>query len=263
MVKLVCCDVDNTLLFDKNGTICTEITEVVDKLSARGVLFAVVSGRPLCDLLRLFGNLSDKIIMVAFDGALALYKGRILFERPIDKNIYMAFIDTVEKQNRGLCAGESIIYTLEDAFVPTPDGVAAKSLTESVTMNGHIKIAGNPDFINKPVYKLSMLTEGENTDFDFIVREWSQYMNNIYSGGKWCEFVSAGTDKGLAVNLIMEQFGIMRSEAMAFGDGINDISMLRACEFSYACSCADEDVKAAAAYTTSNVPRSITAFFKI
>ena len=80
MVRLVCCDLDNTLLFDKNGAVPGELFGLIEKLSHKGVLFAVVSGRPVADLLRLFAPVIDKIVIAAYDGAVVLYKGEAVVQ---------------------------------------------------------------------------------------------------------------------------------------------------------------------------------------
>lgn len=261
MVRLVCCDLDNTLLFDKNGAVPGELFGLIEKLSHKGVLFAVVSGRPVADLLRLFAPVIDKIVIAAYDGAVVLYKGEAVVSRPIDKNIYMAFIESVNNESSGLGAREYIFYTLTDAYVSGNSVFAEKALLDSVTMTGRIIRTGTPGEITEPVYKLSLLSGEGNDDFDYVVRDWSSYLNNIYTGTRWCEFVSADTDKGYAVNLLMERFGISAAETMAFGDGINDIGMLSACDFSYAMESSVEEVKQSASFVTDNVIRSIKKFF--
>ena len=263
MVRLVCCDLDNTLLFDKNGAVPGELFGLIEKLSHKGVLFAVVSGRPVADLLRLFAPVIDKIVIAAYDGAVVLYKGEAVVSRPIDKNIYMAFIEYVNNESSGLGAREYIFYTLTDAYVSGNSVFAEKALLDSVTMTGRIIRTGTPGEITEPVYKLSLLSGEGNDDFDYVVRDWSSYLNNIYTGTRWCEFVSADTDKGYAVNLLMERFGISAAETMAFGDGINDIGMLSACDFSYAMESSVEEVKQSASFVTDNIIRSIKEFFSM
>ncbi len=264
MVKLVCCDVDNTLLFDKNGTISHEVFDIIEKLSVQGVIFAAVSGRPLVDMVRLFAPVVNDIIIVAYDGAVVLYKGQLILDRPIEKNLYMAFTESFTGAELALNRGvEYILYTLADAYVLSESGSAAGGLKDSVTMVGRVNKILSPVEISEPVYKISLFSKASGTDFDYIVKDWSSYINNIYSGSSWCEFVSKGTDKGCAVNMIMERFGIKASEAMAIGDGENDISMLSSCGFSYAMESASETTKASASFITDDAARSIKEFFRI
>lgn len=60
----------------------------------------------------------------------------------------------------------------------------------------------------------------------------------------------AGKDKGLAA--LCARLGFGMQQAIAFGDGINDADMLRAAGLGIAMENAEEQVKAAADYTTSD-----------
>lgn len=64
------------------------------------------------------------------------------------------------------------------------------------------------------------------------------------------EINAAGADKGGALLRIAEYLGIMPEETMAFGDGENDISMLRMAGFGVAMENAEEHVKRAADHVT-------------
>ena len=157
----------------------------------------------------------------------------------------MAFIESVNNESSGLGAREYIFYTLTDAYVSGNSVFAEKALLDSVTMTGRIIRTGTPGEITEPVYKLSLLSGEGNDDFDYVVRDWSSYLNNIYTGTRWCEFVSADTDKGYAVNLLMERFGISAAETMAFGDGENDADMLSFAGIGVAMGNAPEFIKIA------------------
>ena len=264
MIRLVCCDVDNTLLFHKNGELPAALFDLIGRLTERGVLFAAVSGRPASDLFSFFGKVSDRMILAAFDGAAVFYQNRLLFERPIEKNLYMAFLDSLRGSGEGAASGtEYILYSLADAYVGSLSGAAATGLKEARTMNGHVKLLQSPAAVSGNIYKLSLYSPQADTDFEFTAKPWLPYLNLIYSGRHWCDFVSKDTDKGFAMGLLMEKFGVSRAETMAFGDGVNDIGMLRACDLSFAMESASEEVKSAAAYVTDDVLRTVRALLEL
>lgn len=266
MIRLICCDVDRTLLTGKDGALPSALFETVNRLTERGVLFAAVSGRPAYDLFSFFGPVADRILLAAFDGAAVFYRNRLLSERPIERNLYRAFLDSLQS-GQEVCApgqdAEYILYTLTDAYVGSLSGAAAAGLKDARTLEGRLKRLSDPDAFLQPVYKLSLYSPRPDTDFTFAARPWLPYLNLIYAGGHWCDFVSKDTEKGLAVQLLMEQFGISRAEAMAFGDGVNDIGMLRACDFSFAMENAPEDVKNAARYVTGDVLRTVASLLRL
>ena len=64
------------------------------------------------------------------------------------------------------------------------------------------------------------------------------------------EINAVGADKGGALLRLAELLGIRREETMAFGDGENDMSMLRMAGLGVAMENAEDHVKAAADYVT-------------
>ena len=69
----------------------------------------------------------------------------------------------------------------------------------------------------------------------------------------FCDLTSATADKANGIRAIAEHMGIDISETMAFGDGGNDLTMLRAAGVGVAMGNALDEVKAHADYVTSSV----------
>ena len=69
----------------------------------------------------------------------------------------------------------------------------------------------------------------------------------------FCDLTSSTADKANGIRAIAEHMGINISETMAFGDGGNDLTMLRAAGVGVAMGNALDEVKAHADYITSSV----------
>ena len=69
----------------------------------------------------------------------------------------------------------------------------------------------------------------------------------------FCDITSAKADKANGIRAIADRLGIDISETMAFGDGGNDESMLRAAGVGVAMGNALDSVKAHADYVTTDV----------
>ena len=67
------------------------------------------------------------------------------------------------------------------------------------------------------------------------------------------DVTAKGNTKQRGIDEIIRHFGIRLEETMAFGDGGNDISMLRHAGIGVAMGNAKDDVKAAAGYVTTSV----------
>ena len=69
----------------------------------------------------------------------------------------------------------------------------------------------------------------------------------------WLEIIPTGVSKGEALKRIMEETGIQTSEVAVFGDGENDIDMIKTAGYGFAMGNAFPSVKQAAfAVTASN-----------
>ena len=67
------------------------------------------------------------------------------------------------------------------------------------------------------------------------------------------DIIPRGGGKSAGIHKFMEEYGIERSEIMAFGDGENDIDMLQFAGIGVAMGNAGDKVKAAADYVTDSV----------
>ena len=70
----------------------------------------------------------------------------------------------------------------------------------------------------------------------------------VRSNDVLCEVMAAGVSKSHAVDVLCHHFGASRGEAVAFGDGPNDLDMLLAVDESYAMPNGEPSVREAAAH---------------
>ena len=251
MIKLVCCDIDNTLLHKNDTASGKGFPGVLDNT---GILPMIATGRPVTDVLRLFPGAGKSMVIAAYDGALVLFNGTVISDRPVDVNIVRAFADGFPEKLKAGC--DVIYYGATDCFTVGNGLRAEKQLAADDTMRGHLKKVASVAEIREPVYKISVFAENPS-DFEYLAADWAPYLNCVFRNGKWCEFVSAGTDKGFALGVVMEKFGVTRTEAMAFGDGVNDFGMLKAVDFSFAIEGSAADREDIAEFVTSDVVRTI------
>lgn len=79
------------------------------------------------------------------------------------------------------------------------------------------------------------------------------------------DVVPKGSSKQVGLDKVLDYFGIPLEESMAFGDGGNDILMLKHAGIGVAMGNAEDDVKQAADYVTDSVDedgveKGLTAF---
>ncbi len=71
-----------------------------------------------------------------------------------------------------------------------------------------------------------------------------------------CDIIPRGGGKHIGIGKVLDHYGFSREECMAFGDGDNDITMLRYAGIGVAMGNADATVKAAADYVTTGTDAS-------
>ena len=250
MIKLICSDIDNTLV---KGRDTASGREIIGLLARSGILPVLATGRSPADVFDMFPEAAADVAIIGYDGAICLYKGQLIYAKPIGRNLMRAFYDALSARvGREF---DLIFYGRHTCYVKGC-GDALRRLEKDATMQGHAVTIESADEIPEDVYKISVYSD-KTADFDYLVADWQDYLNPIYHKGSWCEFVLNGIDKGTALGILMERFGITRNEAMAFGDGVNDFTMLAAVDFSYAIEGSVADRECAAGFVTSNVSRTI------
>lgn len=262
LVKMVCFDVDNTLLPRDAVRVSTDVINMIKFLLSKGILVTVASGRPFCDIVRLFSDVINDIIIISYDGSFAVYKNEVLADFSIDKNLAYAFIDNIQHNTNYDVAvyGTGTVYVSSQCDEASAPVVAMR---KAATMDNCVTRVDDFHKIDDSFFKLSVFyrKDGLNYDFEPFTSEWDNYLHNVYTKNGWCEFISRTADKGSCVNIVCEIFSVDMRDVMAFGDGENDIGMLSSAGYSYAIAGSAPEVISVAGYVTDDVVKSVMNFF--
>lgn len=214
MVKMIFCDFDKTIIDRKSEF--KDFSEyqlsILRKLMDRGIMFSLVTGRSVSFFIDEYVYLLDYVSYIIGSN------GGCIYDVNNKKYIYSSFI------------GESDIKTLI--------GLAIKYDINKIYFN----LLDKRKLIEKDNFKYfnlyDALTEqivllGKNTNFDALFLELKRVdsldVNNYgidESGNYFFDVNKAGVSKGNSVSLLCDYLGGVLSDAIAFGDSENDISML-------------------------------------
>ncbi len=198
MLRLVFCDVDGTVLPHGQEHLSPEILDTFRRLTDRSITVAVASGRPYGQLRDLFGSLAHRLIFICLDGAVTRKQTSILHKRPIPRKTALALLEQFP------CAavyGRETVYCLGHA--PT---------------SGHA--VDTPNEIGEDFLKLEL--------FSSVIPPRSPHYRIAYQEPGITELVAPCANKGNAALTLMQKLSIDASQAVAFGDGVNDTELLAA-----------------------------------
>ena len=218
-MKIVFCDLDGTILLSGENKLSKEVVAGINKILDNNIIFCVASGRCYSELRRIMGDLSQRIYFIPSDGSQIIYKEETLYEVPLDKS-ELGFLD---EERDYVLHGKYLSYvkSCKDTFV--------RKIKEQY--NGHIERVSDYKEIKGNIYKLSLYGSHREIPLD-----------NVYKDYNIREFVN-GTNKGIAAKKLLDILSVDKKDAIALGDGTNDIELFEEVGESYAMIQAPPQVK--------------------
>ena len=233
-IKIIFFDIDGTLVDMQTKQISAKTTEVLQRLKANGMILCVATGRSPISLPKFEGVEFDAYL--TFNGSYCFNHAGTILSNPI-------------------CAGDVQRIIRNAANIGRPVSVATK---DQLAANG-------TDEDLAEYYSFAHLELTVAVNFESVSREEIyQVMLGcreadhpaILTGVKaakitawWdraVDIIPASGGKGMGIQKILEYYHLDRTEAMAFGDGNNDIEMLEAVGTGVAMENASDRLKAIA-----------------
>lgn len=241
MIKAAFFDVDGTLLSHKTKSVPQSAREAVARLRAAGVKCIVATGRQMQEMQKL------PVADMEFDGYITL-NGQLILDG--EKNILSGTPLTgrakefllrafAEKRFPALLVEEEDVYlNFEDERV--------RALQAAISS----PIPPLGEYSGREIYQVCAYLNPED---EHLVEE----INGACVMTRWAfggmDIIAEGGGKITGIKRYLEENGIAPEETIAFGDGENDIEMLRFAGIGVAMGNAWDNVKAAADYVTADI----------
>ena len=246
MIKIIFFDIDGTLVSFKTHRIPQSTLDAVHRVRQQGIKVWIATGRPIPYI----NNLAD----LEYDGIMSVNgahsqtrEGEVIFSNPIDKGDVLRMI--AEQQQ----SGRVVTYACNDkAIVVAPKGVSDEAQEVFDLLNlGRQTLCEPEDALNADI--MQVIAFFKTDESQRIMGSVLQNCNETRWHPAFADCVARGTDKATGIDHILQYYGFNLSEAMAFGDGGNDITMLRHVGTGVAMGNAADDVKAASDVVTNSV----------
>ena len=240
-VKIIFFDVDGTLVDMNKKEISPNTVAALQRLRAKGIRICMATGRTPVTVPHFEGVEFDAYL--TFNGSYCYDSRGTIFSNPLDGADVLRLIDNA-------------------AGIGRPVSIATR---DRITANGwdgelekyygfaHIPLEVGDDFpqvARQEVYQV-MLACGES-DHPALL----EGVKGAKITGWWdraVDIIPASGGKGRGVEAILRHYGLSRAEALAFGDGNNDIELLQAVDHGVAMENASTQLKAVATDTCGHV----------
>lgn len=247
---MIVTDMDGTLLDEKGEFDRDRLKNILDELDKREMRFVVATGNEIHRMRLLFGDLLERVTLIAANGARIFDKNEILLGTCWSPDLVAQVLSYFEGRERDV----HLVVTAENgAFVKTGTTfpMIEKVMTAEMAQEFYRKInfveALRPDDFPQ-VLKMSMMVNEQvavqatrqlNQDFEGT-------LNAVTSGYGAIDILQKGVHKAWGLKQLMQKWKIQEQDIMAFGDSENDIEMLQLAGISYAMENADPRVKTVA-----------------
>ncbi len=236
--KIVFFDVDGTLTHHEDGSISTTTKEAIKALKNKGLRVVAATGRPLsmCEEIREIGI--DTFITA--NGAYAKHDQKVIHKVPMDKSVIQEVFEFANIENHGLS-----FFTEDFCMNGVNNTEVLQALKETLSLNDYPLV--NQLIFNEEVYLMCLYATDETVEKymhkfpQLLFKRWHPLVLNVLQ-----EEVS----KSLAIIKVLQYFGVDKSEAIAFGDGENDIDMLELVGLGIAMGNGNEKLKKVADFVT-------------
>ena len=229
-IKIIFFDIDGTLIDMNNRHISERMLETLKRLKERNIILCLSTGR---SPLALPQEISADVYLT-YNGSYCFHGQETILSNPIPNKDVKAIIDNAASINRPV-------------LIATKDRMLANGKDEDLVEYAsfaHLEVIVADDFDHAAdTEKIYQVMAGcRESDYPTL-------MNHVHHARitSWwdraVDIIPANSGKGAGVNKILTYYHLDKSEALAFGDGNNDIEMLEAVGFGVAMANGSDKLK--------------------
>lgn len=238
--KIIFFDIDNTLYVTAEKRIPQSVYRALSALRERGIITAIATGRTIATVPPLVRQLITENhidMVVAINGQYIQYQGKELTSFPLDKHTVIELAARLRQNN---IAHGFVAHDIVSVGLNSPELTAAcASVDIQYVENPH-----HPE--NHPVYQmLAFYPAEQDATMQPMLPESLKPIRWHPSG---VDILAKEGSKARGIQAALDKLGFNMNQAMAFGDGLNDLEMIAAVGFGVVMENGEPELKAIADY---------------
>ncbi|KIC94112.1 HAD family hydrolase [Flavihumibacter solisilvae] len=241
-VRLVVTDIDGTLL-DSRHKLSNDFYPTFSQLKSKGILFSAASGRQLFNLQKRFEPIVEDVIFISENGSYVVYRNEELLVQAMPAAVTRELLATA----LGIAGAYPILCGKKKAYVQhtNPEFISNVELYyEKYEVVPDLLQVTDDEFLKIAICDLV----GSSVNSYGYFKDREDELQVKISGKIWLDLSHKLANKGRALEVVQQRFGISAEDTMVFGDYLNDLEMMSKAHFSFAVENAHPDIKKAARY---------------
>lgn len=243
MTSIIFFDVDGTL-YNSEKRIPDSAKKAIEAARNNGYEIAIATGRAPFMIQSILDELEIDTY-VTFNGQYVVYKGEVIYTDSVPKEYLAKIIDFGQQRNHPV------------VFIDDKEMIAS--------IEGHSYIEQSINTLKYPYPYINPLFYEDNDVFQTLIfmeesaeqlyRDTFTEVNFVRWHPYSCDILPKDGSKARGIKTLLEKINIPIEKTIAFGDGLNDIEMLREVGTSVAMGNGVEQAKAVADIITDHVDR--------
>ena len=241
-IKIIFFDIDGTLIDMDKKRISKKTLKTLIRLKENNIMICLSTGRGPLALPQFDGIEAD--VYLTFNGSYCFTKQQTIFSNPIPNEDVKRIVENASSLNRPV-------------LIATKDRMVANGKDDDLVQYNsfaNLQVIVSDDFV-----KMVNTEEIFQAMMGCRKSDYRVIMKNVCSAcitawwDKAVDIIPANGGKGTGVRKVLEYCRLDKSEALAFGDGNNDIDMFEAVGFGVAMGNASAELKEIADHICGHV----------
>lgn len=259
MIKIVFFDIDGTLT-SKGNYIPESTVKAIGKLKENNIEVVIASGRPAI----LLEDIAKKLNVdsyISMNGQYIVYRGEVIERNPLPMASVDRLVDFANNRDDGLiiCTEDELIINSRISlnpeswflkFIKKFSFLVPKSIEMKIRKKAMKEKINKSDYENKEIYMVNLNVQQMKEE---AYRQEFEEFHFTRANKEAMDVVNQGVSKAKGIEKLLKYLKMNREDTMAFGDGLNDLEMIKYAGIGIAMENGFEELKKNADYVTDSV----------